>query len=450
MNEKRHTATVLFVLFCAVLFNSAQAEATGPLTLDQAISTALKDSPLVRSNTYEAEASTHGKKAAMGQLLPQLNSYAGYTRLSDPSAVVPIKELGGTPPLFSRDHYSYGLSMKIPIFEGGRLWARLSAAEISEAISRETLHLTRQELIAGITNTFNQILYLEKLTESQRATLNALKKAKADAEVRLSVGRIPEVDLMRMETQVAEQEQALVSAEEATVRARQLLSQMMGKDPSWSPQITGRLSPPSDSDHPAKPSAIPEMNLSIRPDIRRAMKQVELAKAEVRQAMGYHLPSVDLVGDYGRRAGSGFAGDEEVWTGGIQLSLNIFSGGSAEAGVRQARAKLLAAEERLRNTRLNAMTEVASAISSLREAKARYRVAEKNLTTAKETWRIEDLKYKAGAGTITDSLLAQSAWFQAEAGKLLALYEYHAAKVAWRLATGVIDSDYQASQGKSH
>ncbi len=439
---------MLSVLFCVLLLHFANAEATEPLTLDEAIRTGLKDSPLIRSNSFEAEASSLGKKAAMGQLLPQVNSYAGYTRLSDPSAVVPIKELGGTPPLFSRDHYSYGLAMKIPIFEGGRLWARLSAAEISEAISKETLHLSRQELIAGITNIFNRILYLEKLTQSQQATLNALKKAKADAKVRLSVGRIPEVDLMRMETQVAEQEQALVSAEEANVRARQLLSQMMGRDPAWSPQITGVLPSPSDSDPATKSTAISEMDLSIRPDIRRAMKQVELARAEVRQAIGYHLPSVDLVGDYGRRAGSGFEGDEEVWTGGIQLSMNIFSGGSAEAGVRQARAKLLAAEERLRNTRLNAMAEVASAISSLREARARYMVAEKNLSTAKETWRIEDLKYKAGGGTITDSLLAQSAWFQAEAGKLLALYEYHAAKVAWRLSTGIIDSDYQENHSE--
>jgi outer membrane protein TolC len=351
--------------------------------------------------------------------------------------VVPIKRFGGKPPVFSRDHYNYGLLMKIPIFEGGRLWSRLSAAEITEAISRESLHLTKQELVAGITNLFNRILYLQKLTESQRVTLDALEKARADAETRLRVGRIAPVDLMRMETQVAAQEQALVSAKEETVRTRQLLARMIGRDPSWSPEVAGKLCCPSDNW--AEPSA----DISQRPDIRKAMHEVELAKSNVKYAMGYHLPSVGLVGDYGRRAGSGFDGDEEVWQGGVEVSFNIFSGGSVEAGVRQARAKLLAAEERLRHARLNALTELKNAASSLRETRKRFLVAEKNRTTAKETWRIEDLKYRTGAGTVTDSLLAQSTWFQAEADTLGALYEYQAARVALELAAGTIDSAYQ-------
>jgi outer membrane protein TolC len=170
---------------------------------------------------------------------------------------------------------------------------------------------------------------------------------------------------------------------------------------------------------------------------------VELARSNVKYATGYHLPSVGLVGDYGRRSGSGFDGDEEVWQGGVEVSFNIFSGGSAEAGVRQARAKLLAAEERLRHARLKAMTELKNAASSLRETGKRFHVAEKNLATARETWRIEDLKCRTGAGSITDSLLAQSAWFQAEAGTLGALYEYQAARVAWQLAAGTIDSGYR-------
>ncbi len=430
------------LLFCLLFISCLQvayAGKTKPLSLDQAIRTGLKESPLVISGYYEVDASSQGRKAAMGRLLPQVDSYAGYIRRSDPAAVVPIKAFGSTPPVFSRDHYSCGLLMKIPIFEGGRLWSRLSYAEIAEAISRESLHLTRQELVAGITNLFNRILYLQKLTESQRVTLDALKKARSDADVRLKVGRIAPVDLMRMDTQVAAQEQALVSAEEETVRTRQLLAGMIGRDPSWSPEISGNLGCPSE--HGTEPQA--ESDISQRPDIRKAMHEVELARSNVKYATGYHLPSVGLVGDYGRRAGSGFDGDEEVWQGGVEVSFNIFSGGSVEAGVRQARAKLLAAEERLRHARLNAMTELKNAVSSLRETGKRFHVAEKNLATARETWRIEDLKYRTGAGSITDSLLAQSAWFQAEAGTLGALYEYQAARVAWQLAAGTIDSGYR-------
>ncbi len=416
----------------------AEAQAQ-PLTLDAAIRTGLKESPLIGSGSFNVDASVQGRRAALGQLLPQVNSYAGYRRQSDPSAVVPIKQFGGQPPVFSRDQYSYGLLLKIPLFEGGRNWSRLAAAEISEAISKEALHVTRQELVAGITNLFNRILYLESLTESQRKTLGALKKAEADARVRLKVGRIAPVDLMRIETQVAQQEQALVSAEEETVRSRQILAKIIGREPSWLPEVSGNLTEPGQE--PLQDGNNPD--LSLRPDIRKAMQEVKLAETAVREAMGYHLPDVDLVGDYGRRAGSGFDGDEEVWQGGVEVSFNIFSGGSIEAQVRQARAKLLAAKEQLRHSRLNALTQIDNALSDLRETRKRYLVAMTSLSTAKETWRIEELKYRTGAGTVTDSLLAQSAWFQAEAATLGALYQYHSAKVGYRLALGVIDADYQ-------
>ncbi len=445
INPVRFISIVLVLFIAAPAWcddgtgKTAQTQLAAPLTLDEAIRTGLKESPLMASGSYDVRASTQGRRVALGQLLPQVNSYAGYRRQSDPSAVVPIKQFGGAAPVFSRDQYSYGLLMKIPLFEGGRNWSRLAAAEISEAISKEALHVTRQELIANITNLFNRILYLEKLTESQQKTLDALKKAEADARVRLNVGRIAPVDLMRIQTQVASQEQALVTAREETLRTRQLLAQVMGREPSWLPEVKGRLIEPSEDRVEIKSSP----DTSLRPDIRKAMQEVKLAETAVREAIGYHLPSVDLVGDYGRRAGSGFDGDEEVWQGGIEVSFNLFSGGSIEAQVRQARAKLLAAEERLRHARLNALAQIDNAISDLRETENRYRGAMTSLATAKETWRIEELKYRTGAGTVTDSLLAQSAWFQAEADTLGALYQYHAARVGYLLALGVIDEDYQ-------
>lgn len=437
---KKYLFVLLGAVVACVMFSAVAVAADNPpLTLDDAIRTGLKENPLVGSGVFEVKASVHGRRAALGQLLPQVNSYAGYKRQSDPSAVVPIKQFGGQAPVFSRDQYSYGLSMKIPLFEGGRNWSRLEAAKTSEKIERESLHLTRQELIASITNLFNRILYLEQLIKSQGKTLDALKKAEADARMRLKVGRVAPVELMRIETQVAEQEQALVSAEEETVRSRQLLAKLMGRDPSWMPEVSGSLVAPEED--PLETGSHPD--ISLRPDLRKAMQEVRLAETEVRLAQGYHLPDIDLVGDYGRRAGSGFNGDEEVWQGGLELSFNIFSGGSVAAGVGKARAKLVAARERLRSARLSALTQLKNSLSALRETEERYRVAETSLSTAKETWRIEDLKYRTGAGTVTDSLLAQSAWFQAEAAALGALYQYQQARVDYLLAMGTIDADYK-------
>jgi len=424
-------------IFSAVL-GTCFSFAGDSLTLDQAIQIALHENPLLSKSQNELVASEEAGKGARGRLLPQISGYTDYSRLSDPAVVVPIKSFGGMPPTFSRDQYRAGITVKIPLYEGGRLWTQISIAKFSKMISEANLRFTTQDVIANVTNIFNRILYIKSLVKAQEETLSALEKARDDAEVRLKVGRIAPVDLMRIETQVAAQRQSLIESREDERRSRQTLALLLGRDPSSEPDTIGTLSPPDTAAVQGTEAQLEEA-IKNRPDVQRALREVRRAEANVRLVKGLHLPSLDLVGDYGRRAGSGFEGDEEVWSGGITVNLNIFSGGVISAQVREAEAKLLAAKEGLREAGLNGRTEVLHAISSVREARHRFQVARSVTSTARETFRIEDLKYRTGAGTITDSLLAQSAWLTARASELSAMYDMQKAVVDYKLAAGSID-----------
>lgn len=57
---------------------------------------------------------------------------------------------------------------------------------------------------------------------------------------------------------------------------------------------------------------------------------------------------------------------------------------------------------------------------------------------ARESFRIEREKFGSGAGTMTDLLLAQAADITAEANLAQALFDYNAALVAYRTATGAL------------
>jgi outer membrane protein len=65
-------------------------------------------------------------------------------------------------------------------------------------------------------------------------------------------------------------------------------------------------------------------------------------------------------------------------------------------------------------------------------------MAKKAMEQSEETLRIEELKYKTGAGTITDVLLAQSAMSLAQANYYQALYDFNAASTEFKRATGTI------------
>lgn len=410
--------------------------------LRQAISFALKNSPMLSAARSGVNATKFQIKESKGRFLPQITGYAGYDRKSDPVVVVPIKGFGQKPPAFSRDQYRIGLSLIIPVYEGGRLRAKLDMARFSKEMEENSLSFTRQDLIANLINVFNQALYLKELEKARHTVLSALKKAQKDARLKLKLGRIAPVELMRIDTQVAQQEQELISTIQSKKRALYALSLLMGWDRTAPLEITGKLTHEKSNPYLSKSfNELLNEAFEKRADILAAKAAVKKAEAELRYEKGGHLPSLSLVGDYSRHAGSGLHYDEEVWSGGVSLSINIFSGGIISAKVGEAASKLERAHHLLREAKLRAKRQILDAISEIKEASHRLKVSKTALKTAKETYRIEQLRYDTGAGTITDALLAQSAWKEAIANELMAKYGLKKAFVDLKFALGVIDKE---------
>ena len=419
---------ILVVL--AVVTQLAASFSTGfSLTLSEAIKKAIQHNPKILAQEHEVLASQKGYKAEKGRLLPQVNLSAQASRLSHPQSIVPERS-----PHFSRDRYRFDFEAVIPVYEGGRLRKRVRIAELEVSLRKGLEKQTALDLIANVKNTFLLALYLKKLVSARERTLEALKREEREARLRFKVGRIPPLDLMRIETQVRAEEAALTAAKEALRRAKEALSVLMGDPPRSDFDLVGSLEVGSFK----LKEVSAESALSCRPDIFVQKKAVEKAEEEVRLAFGEHLPNIDIFANYGRRAGSGFHHSEEIWEAGVRLRLNIFSGGTISAKVSQKRARLLAERERLRALELSARREITSALSLISQAREEVSHLDAARKTAKEAFRVESLKYRTGAGTVTDMLLAQAAWAQAEADYLEALYRLASAFVEYQRATAQI------------
>jgi len=436
------TSVLIIGLVLGSSLNTARAARI--LTLDEAIRTALANSPKIKENQAVVRGAVSGRKAVRAGLFPQVNGYARYDRLSDPVSVVPIQGLHLPPPLFSRDQYQAGLSFRVPLYEGGRLRGGIRAATKDEGIARAGLAYSRETLIAAVTDTFNSILYLKSLRRAKEKTLAAIKKTRNEAALRLKLGRIAPLDLMEIDTQVASERLDLVRTRETLKRTGQQLCLLLGWSPETGIETRGSLERNGKEEAAlvaslTGPSGRGRIKACIgkRPDILRAGKMVEKADESLKIAKGLRLPSVDLVGDYGRHAGSGLDGAEGRWSAGIHVSLNIFNSGLISAEVARARAKRDAAAEALNGLMLKAESQVYAALSSLREAGARIALAGKARMTAGEAYKIETLRYRKGTGTVTDLLKAQAAWWLAKAQYIRALFDRQQAVTALRIATAV-------------
>jgi len=121
---------------------------------------------------------------------------------------------------------------------------------------------------------------------------------------------------------------------------------------------------------------------------------------------------------------------------GVVLTLPLFEGGRISAKVREEWAVLAAAQERLRKLNLQVRQEVETAVLEVRSNSERVKATEKAIEQARESLRIETLKYNLGSGTITDILDAQTALLLTETTYYRALADFRTALARLKLAVG--------------
>ena len=424
---------VLLVILLSAAATVSGAESKTTITLRDCIGLALEKSPLIRASALDVKASQASLAASRGALFPRIDLNGLYMKENQPVPYIPAESIT-IPAKFSDDFSAWGLYLRIPVYEGGRLVKQVEIAKIETEIqsSRETF--TLQDVVANVTNTFNKLLHLKALQQAQEKSVAAMEGQHKNTDLFVQAGRAAPVELMRIDVQLASEKQNLIRTVEAISRAKDTLAFLIGVGRDEIPEPDGRLDAETKIDETDRDRLI-----KSRPDVAAALKKVEQGELRVGAAKGKRYPSVSLVGDYGNRAEGVFRDGKEVWEAGVMASINIFDGGVIASEIERERVLAKKAEEDLRLTEMKARLEVDGALSSLREAMARLDVARRATAQAEESLRIEALKYKTGAGTVTDTLLAQSARSLADANYYQALYDYNAAIVEFKKATGTIE-----------
>jgi outer membrane protein len=132
--------------------------------------------------------------------------------------------------------------------------------------------------------------------------------------------------------------------------------------------------------------------------------------------------------------------NEANWFTGVNVSIPIFEK-SLHDDVARERILEDKAGKRLTAVDNQIRVDIQSALSSMRESKNRVLTTARAVEQAAESFRIEQEKYRRGAGAVTDLLLAEAAYVNAVANQSQALFDYNAAIVAYRKVTGTLE-DY--------
>ena len=409
-----------------------------PLTMKEAVRRAVAGNPSVAEAQLGVASGEEGVKSAWGKNLPKLTLDANYTRREHPLPYIIDAPLSPSNVHFTDEFASYNIVLTLPLYQGGQTMNGVDLAKVKKDLQRQGLSFTRNEIIANTVNTYNKILQLRKLREASQTSLKALDEQYRNGQLLFGVGRIARVDLLKVEAQLANERQRLISLDAGIATATATLRTLMGEDEAASSEAPIPADTLTQAEVSGDFSSGLETARRQRPEFLSATQGIKEADLNRKLAFGKLLPTVSAFTGYLDQFTLNPSYKEANWYAGFNLSLPLFDR-SLYADLSRQRIESERATARLKAVGNQVSLEIRSALNSLEESKARIWAAQQAVAEANEAFRIEQERYKSGAGAVVDLLLAQSADISAAANYSQALYDYNAAAVAYRKATGTLE-----------
>jgi multidrug efflux system outer membrane protein len=299
-----------------------------------------------------------------------------------------------------------GLDFSYEIDLFGRL-SRASDAARLDAESREgLLQSTRLLVQAETAQTYLSLRALDAERALVRETVGAYRDTLRLVQRRNQAGDLAELDVVRVETEVAATESEALTLDRRRAELEHALAVLTGENASSFALATQDWT----TALPTIPAGVPATVLTRRPDISAAQKAVFAAQARVGVAQTAWFPSISLTG------GGGYASSDiddlfkwsaRSWGIGALLALPLFDGGRREAGVQSANAQLDGALANYRSQVLAAFKDVEDQLASLRILEQQSSVQGRAVASASRATTLSDSRYRNGLVSQLDLLDAR-------------------------------------------
>jgi len=162
--------------------------------------------------------------------------------------------------------------------------------------------------------------------------------------------------------------------------------------------------------------------VSQGPQYEAARAAESAASARLKAERGQYLPQVSLLGTHLRFDDSFFPSARNVSSVALSISFPIWDDGRRELAVSQARVDRDVARAIRQDLERAARRDVTQAWEAYRTAQATTALSQTGVVVARENYRVQESRYRAGATTILDVLDAQIRLTQSEADLVQARY----------------------------
>ena len=445
MGPRSLLVAIAIVLVSAVSLSAQEIPgaakiATGqPATLsyEQAVRLAI-DNNLATLRAHERRNEARGQQEqARAPLLPNVSGVAYQANLTE--NLVALGFQPGTFPGFNRTFLGPFKNFDARLFLTQRVFdlsairnyqagkAGVRVAELQESLAREQV-ASRTGLL------YLEALRAERAVVAAQANVELARALLQLAQDQRNAGVATGVDVTRAQTRLAEQQVGLAQAQTDSEQARLNLQRVIGL-PLGSPlTLTDQLRFVEDP-LPSIDTAVAQAAHDRR-EIQVAEEENRASQLELQSARAEHLPSLEVVGDYGS---SGITPDRFALPTrrvAVQLNVPIFNGGLTQGRVTAAASRERQTELSLADVRGQVEDGVRLALTTMRTAAVQVRAADESVTLAQRELEMARDRFRAGVADNLEVITAQVSLANARVAQVTALAQHNAARLNLAAALG--------------
>lgn len=438
---KKLTALIATGLMTAAVSGTAFAADTVQLDLHDSVQMALENNRTIRQALTDVDTAKWTLSKARRTMGPTVTWTSGANRIGGDSLDTAhnAHALGMGPAYdYSWTNTAQGV---MPLYNGS-VKGQIKQARYGLNAQDLALEETKQAIRLQATSDYYNILQCRNLIDVEQESVNTLQEHLDNVNAQYRVGTVAKSDVLASQVQLANAQQALVTAQNNYDIAVSTLNNVIGLPTDTVLDIRDQL---KYTKYDLTQDDCTNYALDNRADGAAARYAVKAAEAGVETAKAGYQPTVNAVVNKSIGGEKPFRHDHtssDSWSAGVNASWNVFDNGLTQASVKSANMALAKAQEEAAQTDDQIRLDVRKAYLGLQAAEKNIQTTSVAVTRAEEDYKIAQVRYSAGVGTNLDVMDANEKLTTARTNYYTALYNYNTSKASLDKAMGIpVDLD---------
>ena len=416
MYRRSYIAAAIFFVIVSSSDTHAQTQS---ITLNEALEMARRVNPQLIQAEGAINIAQASRRESLGDWLPSVSGSSGWSTNStsrfDPQTQ---RTVDG-----SATSMSASLSASIVIFDGFRRNAQGRARTADYESAEITLISQEFQIALQTKQAFFNAVAAEELVRVSETRIDRATQQLDIARNRLAAGSAIRSDTLSSFVELGNARLQLLNAQTQLAGASANLARLVGVDGLVRAVADSNIQFQADLDT----AFLREEALANGPGVQQAIAQSRAAQAQVTVSRAQYFPSVSA--SYNRSiSGAGFSTLNPSWSTRLSLSWSIFNGFTRETNVVRSRIQADVADAQVEDIRRQINAQLTQQFASIQSALVRLEIAEASRVAAQEDLRVQQERYRLGAGTIIEILSSQVNLDQAEVDIVQARLDYMVAK----------------------